>query len=70
MASGLPKPLRRGFPAGSERHKKFGTAIILFPDGLKVDVATARLEIYDSPAALPTVERGRSRWTFIGETLP
>ena len=39
-------------------HKKFGTAIILFPDGLKVDVATARLEVYDFPAALPTVERG------------
>jgi len=42
-------------------HKKFGTAIILFPDGLKVDVATARLEVYDSPAALPTVERGSIR---------
>jgi tRNA nucleotidyltransferase (CCA-adding enzyme) len=42
-------------------HKKFGTAIILFSDGLKVDVATARLEIYDSPAALPTVERGSIR---------
>jgi tRNA nucleotidyltransferase (CCA-adding enzyme) len=39
-------------------HKKFGTAIILFPDGLKVDVATARLEVYDFPAALPTVESG------------
>ena len=39
-------------------HKKFGTAIILFPDRLKVDVATARLEIYDAPAALPTVETG------------
>jgi tRNA nucleotidyltransferase (CCA-adding enzyme) len=39
-------------------HKKFGTAIILFSDGLKVDVATARVEVYDSPAALPTVERG------------
>jgi tRNA nucleotidyltransferase (CCA-adding enzyme) len=37
-------------------HKKFGTAIILFPDGSKVDVATARWEVYDSPAALPTVE--------------
>jgi tRNA nucleotidyltransferase (CCA-adding enzyme) len=37
-------------------HKKFGTAIILLPDGLKVDVATARWEVYDSPAALPTVE--------------
>ncbi len=39
-------------------HKKFGTAIVLLSDGLKVDVATARLEIYDAPAALPTVERG------------
>jgi len=39
-------------------HKKFGTAILLFSDGLKVDVATARIEIYDSPAALPTVEKG------------
>ena len=39
-------------------HQKFGTAIILFPDGLKIDVATARWETYDSPAALPTVEKG------------
>jgi tRNA nucleotidyltransferase (CCA-adding enzyme) len=39
-------------------HRKFGTAIILFPDGSKIDVATARLEVYDSPAALPTVEKG------------
>ncbi len=44
------------FPCGIRTHKKFGTAIILFPDGLKVDVATARWEVYDSPAALPTVE--------------
>lgn len=46
------------FPCRIRTHKKFGTALILFPDGLKVDVATARLEVYDSPAALPTVERG------------
>ena len=44
------------FPCRIRTHKKFGTAIILFPDGLKVDVATARWEVYDSPAALPTVE--------------
>ncbi len=37
-------------------YKKFGTAVLTFPDGTKVDVATARLEYYDSPAALPTVE--------------
>ncbi|MBM4338607.1 MAG: CBS domain-containing protein [Deltaproteobacteria bacterium] len=46
------------FPCRIRTHKKFGTALILFSDGLKVDVATARLEVYDSPAALPTVERG------------
>jgi tRNA nucleotidyltransferase (CCA-adding enzyme) len=46
------------FPCRIRTHKKFGTAIILFPEGLKIDVATARLEVYDSPAALPTVERG------------
>jgi tRNA nucleotidyltransferase (CCA-adding enzyme) len=44
------------FPCRTRTHRKFGTAIILFPDGLKVDVATARWEVYDSPAALPTVE--------------
>jgi len=46
------------FPCRIRTHKKFGTALILFPDGLKVDVATARIEVYDSPAALPTVESG------------
>ncbi|MBM4322782.1 MAG: CBS domain-containing protein [Deltaproteobacteria bacterium] len=46
------------FPCRIRTHKKFGTALILFSDGLKVDVATARLEVYDSPAALPTVEQG------------
>lgn len=38
-------------------HSKFGTATILFPDGRKVDVASTRLEYYDSPGVLPTVER-------------
>ncbi|RME33806.1 MAG: CBS domain-containing protein [Deltaproteobacteria bacterium] len=37
-------------------HEKFGTAVIIFPDGFKVDVATARTEYYSRPAALPTVE--------------
>ncbi|MBF0525292.1 MAG: CBS domain-containing protein [Deltaproteobacteria bacterium] len=35
---------------------KFRTAVLIFPDGYKVDVATARLEYYESPAALPVVE--------------
>ena len=37
-------------------HKKFGTAVLIFPDGFKVDVATARMEYYETPAAPPTVE--------------
>ena len=52
----LAEEFEKRFPCRIRTHKKFGTAIILFPDGLKVDVATARWEVYDSPAALPTVE--------------
>jgi tRNA nucleotidyltransferase (CCA-adding enzyme) len=37
-------------------YEKFGTAVIIFPDGYKVDVASARLEYYKFPAALPIVE--------------
>ena len=38
-------------------HEKFGTAVIIFPDGFKIDVASARMEYYRFPAALPVVER-------------
>jgi tRNA nucleotidyltransferase (CCA-adding enzyme) len=37
-------------------HQMFGTAVVSLPNGLKIDIATARLEYYKSPAALPTVE--------------
>lgn len=37
-------------------HKKFGTAVLIFPDSFKVDVATARMEYYETPAAPPIVE--------------
>jgi tRNA nucleotidyltransferase (CCA-adding enzyme) len=37
-------------------HKKFGTAVLIYPDGFKVDVATARMEYYETPAAPPVVE--------------
>ena len=37
-------------------HERFGTATVVLPSGLKLDVATARLEYYEYPAALPTVE--------------
>jgi len=38
-------------------YKKFGTAVIIFPDNFKIDVASARLEYYKTPAALPIVEK-------------
>ncbi|MDI7258679.1 MAG: CBS domain-containing protein [Thermodesulfobacteriota bacterium] len=53
----LAEEFEKRFPCRIRTHRKFGTAIILFSDGLKIDVATARLEVYDSPAALPTVEK-------------
>lgn len=41
-------------------HKKFLTSVVLYPgpngSEERVDVATARLEYYESPAAMPTVE--------------
>ena len=37
-------------------HERFGTATLVLESGLKLDVATARLEYYEYPAALPTVE--------------
>lgn len=37
-------------------HRKFQTAVLVLPDGQHIDVATARLEYYEYPAALPTVE--------------
>jgi tRNA nucleotidyltransferase (CCA-adding enzyme) len=37
-------------------HERFGTAAVVLPDGFKIDIATARLEYYEYPAALPTVE--------------
>ncbi len=42
-------------------HRKFGTAVLTLPDGFKLDVATARTEYYEYPAALPTVEHSSIR---------
>lgn len=41
----------------STPHRKFGTAVVSYGDGEHVDVVTTRTEFYDSPGALPTVER-------------
>ena len=37
-------------------HPKFHTATVLFPGGQQVDVATARVEFYQYPAAMPQIE--------------
>lgn len=42
-------------------HRKFNTAVLIFPDGFKVDVATSRLEYYERPASLPVVQAGSLR---------
>ncbi len=36
-------------------HEKFNTAILIFEDGLRIDVATARHEHYRSPGDLPLI---------------
>lgn len=50
------KAFARTYKARIHTHKKFGTAVIIFDNGYKIDVASARLEYYRSPAALPDVE--------------
>ncbi len=42
-------------------HPVFGTAVVIRPDGNKVDVASTRLEYYESPGVLPIVERSSLR---------
>ena len=42
-------------------HRTFNTAVVIFPDGAKIDVASTRLEYYESPGVLPTVERSSLR---------
>ena len=42
-------------------HAKFGTAVVLYGDGGRIDVVTTRTEFYDAPAALPTVEHATIR---------
>ena len=37
-------------------HEKFNTAVIIYENGFKIDIASARTEYYKSPAALPEVE--------------
>ncbi|OEU70233.1 MAG: polya polymerase [Desulfovibrio sp. S3730MH75] len=50
------KKLAKKMSGRAKYHRKFKTAVVILPDGQRIDVATARLEYYEYPAALPTVE--------------
>ena len=49
--------LARRLRARIARHRRFGTAVLSLPDGNTLDIATARREHYQRPAALPVVTR-------------
>ena len=44
--------------AGLIKHARFGTAVLTLGNKLKIDIASARSETYERPAALPTVKSG------------
>ena len=50
------RELVRDLGGRMKSHEKFGTAIVILVDGFKIDVATARREFYEYPAAFPKVE--------------
>ncbi|MBF0100754.1 MAG: CBS domain-containing protein [Desulfobacterales bacterium] len=50
------KEYAKKFNARVHTHIKFCTAVIILPDEFKIDVASARMEYYQSPGALPIVE--------------
>ncbi len=52
------KKLSSRFDCRLECHRKFGTAVLVLSDGQHIDIASARVEYYKSPAALPSVESG------------
>ncbi len=52
------RKLARRLKARVRAHRKFQTAVIILPDGFKLDVASARTEYYSSPGEYPMIERG------------
>jgi tRNA nucleotidyltransferase (CCA-adding enzyme) len=48
--------MQKRFGVKVRPHKEFGTAKVIYPGGFKIDIASARLEYYKAPAALPIVE--------------
>ena len=52
----LAQKLAKELGGEVKRFPEFGTAVVILPNGFKIDVATARTEFYEYPAALPRVE--------------
>lgn len=50
--------LSKVFGGSIKTYPQFGTAAITRPDGIAIDLVTARSEFYISPAAMPDVEQG------------
>jgi tRNA nucleotidyltransferase (CCA-adding enzyme) len=57
----LARALARELDGRLQAHAKFGTAVVLYGDGDRVDLVTARTEFYDAPAALPAIEHATIR---------
>ncbi len=53
---GFAKILAQYYGADYVTHEKFATGTVKISDTIKVDIATARSEYYESPGALPTIE--------------
>ena len=52
------KKLAEELSARVKVHDKFDTAVVILPDGLRLDVATLRFEYYDMPGDLPRITPG------------
>ncbi len=53
---GFAKALAARLGGRYRTHDRFKTAVVLLDNDFKIDIATARLEYYEYPAAMPTVE--------------
>ena len=55
------KTLAQKVEGSSKGFPQFHTAVVMFPQGFKVDIASARTEFYEVPAALPVVQESSLR---------
>jgi len=53
------RKLSKKFNAEITKHERFNTAVLILPNGMKIDIAMARKEVYEYPGALPKVSPGR-----------